>query len=84
PWFWMGLAGLGLTGLGLAYASWRRPVRRKLGWAGVAVLAGWALAAAGCGGTQQSAGTNPGTYTLTFTGTAGSNTQSVTVQLTVN
>lgn len=84
PWFWMGLAGVGLAGLGLAYASWRRPLRRKLGWAGVAVLTGWALAAAGCGGTQQSPGTPAGTYTLTFTGTAGSNTQSATTQLVVD
>lgn len=84
PWMWLGLAGLGLAGLGLGYSMWRRPVRRKLGWAGVAILAGWALALAGCGGTQQNPGTPAGTYTLTFTGTAGSTTQSVTTQLTVD
>lgn len=84
PWMWLGLAGLGLTGLGLAYAMWSRSARRKLGWAGVAILAGWTLAAAGCGGTQQNPGTPAGTYNLVLTGTAGSTTQSVTVQLVVD
>lgn len=69
------------------------PVRRRK-WASlltVLLLAGVALAATGCGGsyklsTSQSgatSGTTPGNYTITVSGTSGSQVQNVSVPVTV-
>ena len=84
PWTWLALFGLGLTSIGMGYALRQRGGRRKLGWAGTALLIGWGLAAVGCGGTAPNQGTPAGNYTLTFVGTAGSTTHNLTAQLTVD
>jgi hypothetical protein len=87
---WLLLTGLALGLLGALYAAISRTLgrgRRRLGWAGAALLLGWALVAAGCGGASSNLGTAAGNYTLTFTGTASGSSKvahSTTATLTVN
>ena len=91
PWTWVLLTGLALGLLGALYASISAASsktggrsRRRLGWAGAALLLGWTLVAAGCGGASSNPGTAAGNYTLTFVGTAGKVSHSTPATLTVN
>ncbi len=84
PWRWLAITGILLALAGTLYGLRLRGTRRRLGWVGTALLIGLSLVAAGCGGSTTNPGTPAGNYPLTFTGTAGSTTQTVTVKLAVN
>lgn len=87
PWTWVLLTGLALGLLGTLAAALAKTLggaRRRLGWAGAALLLGWALVAAGCGGASSNPGTAAGNYTLTFVGTSGKVSHSTPATLTVN
>jgi hypothetical protein len=85
PWTWLALFGFAGAALASLWAWRQRSSRRAgVGWLGAALIAGWALAAVACGGTTTNPGTAAGNYTLTFTGTSGSDTAAATVTLTVD
>jgi hypothetical protein len=85
PWTWLMVLALAGAAAAWIWALRRRGARRtRLGWLGAALIAGWALAAVACGGSTTNPGTPAGNYTLSFTGTAGQTTQTVTAVLTVD
>jgi len=83
---WLPIGGLSLVGLGLG-ASRKR--RRWLAGAVLCLIAGAVLLQSGCGssssGTPTGGGTQPGTYTITIQGSAGTGaSHSTQVALTVH
>lgn len=87
PWWFVLLGLLGISAL--AWLLWggsgARRARRRWALAGAAGLLLMTMAWVGCGSsTTTSPKTPAGTYTLTFSGAAGSTTHTITVTLTVN
>jgi len=83
PTFALLFPALGLVGLVFAGTRGKKNRKTRLRWAmalsGLVLL----LAVAGCGGRPNFAGTPPGTYTVTVTGTSGTTSGSAPVTLIV-
>jgi hypothetical protein len=78
---WLGFTSVGF--MGLVVVGVRRKSRKK-SLVLSALLLMLLLAAMGCGGHQQTAGTPRGTSTVTVTGSTANFTHTTTFKLTVN
>lgn len=87
PWLYLLLAVCVLGALWLVRPAWQPVAVRRRRWALAGVLGLFLMTVAwvGCGSSSSTTPKTPaGTYNLTFTGTAGSTTQTIQVNLTVN
>jgi hypothetical protein len=81
---WLPVGGLSLLGLGVGAGHKRR---RRLAGALLGLMAGMMVLQVACGSTRTpapTAGTPPGTFTITITGASGTVQHNTTVQLIVN